>query len=181
MTLRNVLYSVLVIFLGGFSGCVGTLIALETGTVELIKVKVLQADTIQTEGLQAKNEAGITTTVVGQGVAIMDENEKTIIHLILTDSGNGTLAFYDQNEKERIWLGSHPEYGNKSFVKIMDENGKARAVLGATATLDTDTGERMDYPESTLILYDEKGELIYELPPSQGDANDANAPGNAGE
>ena len=48
-------------------------------------------------------------------------------------------------------------------LRVMDKDGRNRAVLGATTTVDKNTGETKT-AESMLTMYDAKGNVIWQAP-----------------
>jgi len=49
-------------------------------------------------------------------------------------------------------------------LNLADENGNTRAILGATGTVNKKTGAITNYPENTLTLYNEKGDVLFQRP-----------------
>ncbi len=67
------------------------------------------------------------------------------------------LFFSDANGKTRAFL-------NENGLGFMDQNETERAVLGRTEVVNTVTGVVMKYPLSSLLLCNEKGQVIFEAP-----------------
>jgi hypothetical protein len=49
-------------------------------------------------------------------------------------------------------------------LELLDANNRARAVLGRTLLETIRTGESVDYPESSLVLFDKDGKLLWRAP-----------------
>lgn len=49
-------------------------------------------------------------------------------------------------------------------IVLWDKNGKARAALGAFGTETSRTGVKHEHPESSLLLFDKDGKVLFEAP-----------------
>jgi hypothetical protein len=49
-------------------------------------------------------------------------------------------------------------------LELRDKDGQLRAVLGETASINRATGKETKTAESTLTLYDAKGNVIWQAP-----------------
>jgi len=86
--------------------------------------------------------------------------------LRLDDDGSPRLVLYDKNgmfsQNKRAAL----ELDNDGSPKLVlyDKNGMSRAELGSTSLETTRTGVVEKRPESSLVLFDKKGKVIWSAP-----------------
>ena len=88
------------------------------------------------------------------GLQIQDKTGKPRI-IMAQESGNPSLSFRDENDGTRLWLSIAD---NGPFLSLADRNDTIRAMLGASASKSPD-GRVILYPESTLWLKEENGEI----------------------
>ena len=72
-----------------------------------------------------------------------------------------SLCGKDDSRPMSRWL-VNPEFGT-SF-SLGDKDGQTRAVLGRTSTVTERTGVEHEHPEASLVLFDEKGNLLHQVP-----------------
>ncbi|MFQ5894499.1 MAG: hypothetical protein ACE5JJ_01585 [Nitrospinota bacterium] len=72
------------------------------------------------------------------------------------------LTFFDEKGHFRSRLHWDPQSG-PSF-SLFDEKEHPRTILGATQIKDTNTGETISRPESSLVLFREDGKVLRSLP-----------------
>ena len=95
----------------------------------------------------------------GTRLRMNNENGESRAALGVTKDMVG-LALNDKNGKSRIVLGVAKE---GPMLGLNDADGKTRAVLGITQTTTPD-GKVITYPESSLLLFDPNGNVIWEAP-----------------
>lgn len=77
---------------------------------------------------------------------------------------NGTAAFNLLQKGGKIvssWVATLA-YGSK--FSLNDKDGRERAVLGRTVMVDSTTGAKSGRPESSLVLFDEEGTVLHQVP-----------------
>ena len=77
--------------------------------------------------------------------------------------GGPTLTLMDSRMKDRAVLGLWED--GEPYLTLLDRNGQARATLGSTDLKDPLSGSRERRPCSSLVLFDENGEIIWSAPP----------------
>jgi hypothetical protein len=70
------------------------------------------------------------------------------------------LTVNSKNQKTMPYITISKELDFKPSVTLFDENGNMRAVLGS-AIIRTKGGQIVKHPESTLILFDDKGNVTF--------------------
>lgn len=106
-----------------------------------------------------KIRAMLVVTKDGPRLALWDENDKIRAMLNVTKLGPH-LALWDENDKLRAWLDVDKD-GPR--LTLRDEKGTGRASLGASQTKTRD-GKTITYPESTLLLCDAEGKVLWVAP-----------------
>jgi hypothetical protein len=95
------------------------------------------------------------------GLLLTDRNEKGRAILMLKDD-RPSLLLADKNEKTRVGLALDDD--QRPFVELLDATGIVRAALGTTKLKDKKTGSTVIQPPSSLILFDEKGDVMWLAP-----------------
>ncbi len=73
-----------------------------------------------------------------------------------------SLALMDGGMKNRAVLGLWED--GEPYLRLLDRNGQVRASLGSTVLRDSLTGSSVRRPCSSLVLFDEKGKIIWSAP-----------------
>ena len=81
--------------------------------------------------------------------------------LSLYESGGPTLRLSDKKGKERVYLSLDED---KPTLRLYDKKGKLRATLGRAGIETTRTGTIVERPESSLVLFDKAGKVIWSAP-----------------
>jgi hypothetical protein len=76
--------------------------------------------------------------------------------------GGPSLTLMDGTMKNRAVLGLWED--GEPYLRLLDENGQVRATLGSTVLRDSLTGRSVRRPCSSLVLFDEKGKIIWSAP-----------------
>lgn len=76
--------------------------------------------------------------------------------------GGPALALMDGTMKNRAVFGLWED--GEPYLRLLDRNGQVRATLGSTVLKDSLTGASIRRPCSSLVLFDEKGEIIWSAP-----------------
>ncbi|MFQ5804439.1 MAG: hypothetical protein ACE5JQ_16235 [Candidatus Methylomirabilales bacterium] len=89
---------------------------------------------------------------------------KKTVSAILGTRENGVpfLYFYDKAGKNRLDLSVSPN-GSPS-LSLLDKEAEIRAALGSTSVEMTRTGAVVKRPESSLVLFDKDGKVIWQAP-----------------
>jgi hypothetical protein len=96
----------------------------------------------------------------GPGLSLSNENGK--IRAILSVPEDGPMLYlYDESGKAHTGL---VMFKDGSSLNLSDKNGKTRATLGRSQTTTPD-GKTITYPESSLLLFDPNGNVIWMAPP----------------
>lgn len=132
----------------------------------------------------ADGNARAFISVAHGGGSLTFADTKNIPTTILSSANNaGSLTFYDSKGRPRIIVSSdHLGQGillndakgtpridlsnMKSYVNIAvnDSNGNSRALLGNSQTVNKFTGAKTTTSESTITLFDTKGNVLYQRP-----------------
>ena len=99
--------------------------------------------------------------VESNGFRLVDKDGKLRSSLSLDSDGNPSFFLYDKTEKGGIVLGTDP---NGSSVRVLDENGNQRAVLGTTDLKKSRSGNIEKRPLSSLVLFDKNRDVIWKSP-----------------
>jgi len=77
--------------------------------------------------------------------------------------GTTVISLYGKGDSPPLstWV-VDPNTGTSFY--LADKDGQTRAVLGRTSTVTKRTGVEHKRPESSLVLFDEKGNLLYQVP-----------------
>ncbi|MGD8226338.1 MAG: hypothetical protein PVH82_18235 [Desulfobacteraceae bacterium] len=76
--------------------------------------------------------------------------------------GGPSLTLMDGRMKNRAVLGLWED--GEPYLRLLDRNGQVRATLGSTVLRDSLTGSSVRRPCSSLVLFDEKGRIIWSAP-----------------
>ncbi len=90
---------------------------------------------------------------------MLDKDRKTIV-TIGTFGGEGVITVRDG---KRPRLVAKVENGLPS-LRLIDRTGTVRATLGATSTTSVRSGLEHKHPESSLLLFDKEGNVLFEAP-----------------
>jgi hypothetical protein len=96
------------------------------------------------------------------GLVLRDKDKKARAALQTPADGSPNLMFFDKDGKARAELDLPPN-GSPS-LSLYDKDGKARAVLGSTGIETIRTGETRSRTESSLVLFDKDGNVIWRTP-----------------
>jgi hypothetical protein len=99
--------------------------------------------------------------VEANGLRLLDKDGKLRGLLSLDSDGNPSFFLYDKSENGGIVMGIDP---NGSSVRVLDENGNHRAVLGSTDLKKTRSGYIEKRPLSSLVLFDKNKDVIWKSP-----------------
>jgi hypothetical protein len=105
-----------------------------------------------------KSRAMLNVDKDGPALTLFDENAKLRAWLAVFKDGP-RLALRDESEKVRVGLSVD---GDRPRLRLYDEKSKTRAVLGPTELETTGTGEQR--PESSLVLFDRDGKVLWQTP-----------------
>jgi len=72
-----------------------------------------------------------------------------------------TLLQKDDTVVSGLW--NYAPNSGTAFI-LMDKNGNERAILGRSGTVSKKTGVSHQRPESSLVLVDEKGTVLHQVP-----------------
>ncbi len=116
---------------------------------------------------------------------LWDKNGKQGVALRMLGDGSSRLLLYDKNGKNRAALGAYADGSSRLILfdtngkkraalrvfadgspslNLRDKSGKVRAELGVTTTVDRRTGAEIKTAESTLTLFNSKGDVIWDAP-----------------
>ena len=95
-------------------------------------------------------------------VRLNDKSGKSDCYLSVGDDGNSQIVLWDNSNKPRgLWKVTKD--GNTS-LQIYDESGSMRASLGNTEITARKTGEGRQLAESSLVLFDKDGKVLFKAP-----------------
>ena len=126
---------------------------------------------------RATPDQTLTTHIDSQGVHVYETKEEPagahskstkFKHLATmggwgeTGAKHGFLFIYNRDGQEGISLRTH--YGTVgNYIRLCDADGKTRVILGAVGE-ERPGGAKRVRPESNLSLFDEKGNVVAQLP-----------------
>jgi hypothetical protein len=139
-----------------------------------------------TAGLFATGHARAATSapaqIVAQNFVLVDANGRTRAKLFF-DTWGARLDFFNEAGKPRMTLdtvGDAPFLrlfdkagntrvsldivGDAPTLSLLDKAGKERAALGTTELKNTATGSTETRAESSLVLFNERGRVLWEAP-----------------
>lgn len=118
----------------------------------------------ESSGLNFNNKDGKNVITIGNsadhnGINLYDNNSKCGIGL--HSDGSPTLGLVDENGKHRAFLAL--EDGRPS-LKLYDEKGITRTAIGSVDLVTKSTGTETRRPLSSLVFFNDKGEVIWKAP-----------------
>jgi hypothetical protein len=118
--------------------------------------KEIRARSFILEDENGKSRAALLASKDGAGLALYDKNGELLAALgVIKD--RPTLALYDEKGKIRAYLAADED---GPLLVLRDENGKIRFVAGKTKVVTSD-GTTFEYPESSLILFEPDGKVVW--------------------
>jgi len=102
------------------------------------------------------------TTALGQGGALSLMGSEGMVRAGFWVLGNsGRLWLSGEKGQERVSLVESPQGAR---LAISDAAGRNRAVVGSATTVTKRTGAETKYPESTIRLFKENGDVLWQAP-----------------
>jgi len=95
-------------------------------------------------------------------LVLFDGNRRYRVTLGLTSNNAPSLSFWGEKGEARAVLSLNPDSGPS--LELYDEKGKSRAALGATDLEAARTGTVEKRPESSLVLFDKEGKVLWQAP-----------------
>ncbi|MBU2497712.1 MAG: hypothetical protein KKE57_02315, partial [Proteobacteria bacterium] len=94
----------------------------------------------------------------------VNKNGSPFFNMVLEPAkGEGpSLILMDSDMKNRAILGLERDRG--PYLNLLDENGQVRVALGRSEITNPISGQKEERPCSSIILYDEQGEIIWAAP-----------------
>ncbi|MFQ5850925.1 MAG: hypothetical protein ACE5JU_10095, partial [Candidatus Binatia bacterium] len=124
----------------------------------------IQADTANLGLYDQTGRPRLGLNVLAHGEPILifiDKNEKIQASLDLLPDGTAGLTINDKDGRASLWLGARLE---GLGLTIFDKDGTSRAVLGSTSLEAIGTGAITERPESSLVLFNREGRVIWSTP-----------------
>jgi len=100
--------------------------------------------------------------VTAQAFRLVDRDGKLRATLGLGPEGSAGLAVRDNGDVDRVVMYLQPD--GSPAVSLADRDGQQRAVLGCLAPPLTPTGSIQVGRESSLVLFDKDGKVIWKTP-----------------
>jgi hypothetical protein len=125
------------------------------------------ADDPRAEAFQSPRavRAEVAAVVVGLTSRFMAHSDNGVGELSSGSiGGSPVLALADQRSKPRAVLELDPFAQGAPRLELFDENWKKRVVIGRTALEVTRTGAVTELPESSLVLFDKDGRVLWKTP-----------------
>ena len=91
-------------------------------------------------------------------------SRKARITLAAASDGSAGVLLSSNGEKPRHRASFHLSEDGSPGLILVDENGNVRAELGSTSVETTRTGVVEQRPESSLVLFNKKGKVIWSAP-----------------
>jgi hypothetical protein len=126
----------------------------------LVDLSTVGGPALQLYDKAGKPRAALTTEGDATGLVLRDKAGKLGVAL---EDGDGVprLVLYDTAEKARAALGA----GNHgALLALYDKAEKIRAALGTTELKNTATGSTETRAESSLVLFNQRGRVLWEAP-----------------
>lgn len=98
----------------------------------------------------------------GGGIGISGKDGKNRCLLFVDEDDKPSLTFWDNNMAERLLV--ETESDGSPRLALKDKGEKLRAVLGTTQLKDKRTGNTETREPSSLVLFDEKGNVVWKAP-----------------
>lgn len=98
----------------------------------------------------------------GPSLSLRDSEGKEQAGLYTFSRGQPSLFMQDGAGKWRAALGL--DGGGRPSLTLSDAAGNPRAVLGVTSTVTIKTGQTTTRPESSLVLFDKDGKVMWQAP-----------------
>jgi len=149
------------------AGFVGVLVGAAVVGVATSQQKELTAKVVRAERFEvvdAKGEVPAVLAVREDGtpyLALFDADEEVRAILAVLPSATPDLYLCDADGKPRASLAV---WEDGPSLRLRDAKGKDRAVLGTTSTKTIKTGVVHQRPESSLVLLDKDGEVLWSAP-----------------
>ncbi len=90
------------------------------------------------------------------------ETSSSNIVLTLRKDGEAFLSMNGKRGEEQVYLTTGKD--GSPFIRLKDVNGRTRTVLGNTSFVHPQTGVVERRPPSSLVLFNEKGNVIWKAP-----------------
>ena len=111
-----------------------------------------------------KSRASLNVHSDGNPVlSLTDEAGRTRVLVGVLTGGDPDLSLWDEGGEARACLGVSEEDGG-AFLSLNDKSGAGRARLGASPLKTAPTGVAERRPESSLVLSDENGKVLWSAP-----------------
>lgn len=112
----------------------------------------------------AKGQGRAVLSLVSDGptLSMRDPEGREQVGLFTSSNGQSSLLMQDAAGKWRATLGL--DDGGMPHLTLSDAAGTARAVLGPTSLEAAKTGEIRTRPESSLVLFDKDGRVMWQAP-----------------
>ncbi len=114
---------------------------------------------LRMRGERNELRAHLTVTEYGTIFRMRDEKGELRASPRMRDEGPG-LWMHDEKRDLRVALGI---VEGRPRLSILDEKGEVRCAIGAS-NIATDDGRRIMYPESSILLFDADGGVVWEAP-----------------
>jgi len=112
-------------------------------------------------GAQTKQPV-VPEVVRARRFEVVDAAGKTRASLCLFPDGSSALRFHDAAGRVRAAMGMTED--SVPALELMDRDGNLRAALGATSLHAVRTDEVRMRPESSLVLFDKDGKVMWKAP-----------------
>jgi hypothetical protein len=98
----------------------------------------------------------------GGPILVLNDPDSSAAICVLAGSDGACLSITDAKGKDRVWLDVGDRVG--ASLRVVDENERARAILGAAVIPHPKTGAETRTDEGALSLLDTKGNVIWQAP-----------------
>ena len=103
----------------------------------------------------------LSLSVKGTESDISSRNPNTDNVLFIENSDSGLVMDMGRLLGEKIWFSF---YKDQPHIQLFDKEGRKRAVLGTTDLKNMKTGSTEIRAPSSLVLFDEKGSVVWKAP-----------------
>lgn len=130
--------------------------------------KVLRAQKFELVDAEGVVRASLSMDYVGPSLQLVDASGQRCVELFVIDDPTGQhtstmgLTFWGWGKRAPMGLRSSRENGTSVWLR--DGEGNLRASLGTTDLETTRTGATQKTAESSLVLFDKEGKVMWQAP-----------------
>jgi hypothetical protein len=163
---RKLIISLLVALFAGIMGFIGGFIAISYNDVLNVKAIYLKDNDGKPKiVLRDKHGKGRIVFAIADDkplIAIVDENGKLRLSISPNNDDNQSIIIYDKLGNNRLSISLNKD--EEPSIDLYDKLKNARLSLGSVYLVKEKTGTEIKRPASSLVLFNEKGNVIWKAP-----------------